>query len=206
MHATLGPDPVLRRQNRCGGVQRLPRLERAVAVRRRPKVTRGSAGHQRDDLRGEPLQALDALHYGLAAAIEDQLVHADRRESTNIAGDILRLASEAGIRLVPDQSQRAAEKEILEGLGFAVIEITPAPFAQASDPAAAVSRTSGAKMNDFGRLLEKEIPRLRRNAFGLTATCPGQTTSSRTPSSRQLRSNVTGSGYQPSRLAFHHYA
>jgi hypothetical protein len=35
------------------------------------------------------------------------------------------------MKLVPDQSQRAAEKEILEGLGFTVIEITPAPFAQA---------------------------------------------------------------------------
>jgi hypothetical protein len=30
------------------------------------------------------------------------------------------------MKLVPDQSQRAAEKEILEGLGFTVIEITPA--------------------------------------------------------------------------------
>ena len=39
------------------------------------------------------------------------------------------------MKLVPDQSQRAAEKEILEGLGFTVIEITPAPFAQASCPA-----------------------------------------------------------------------
>jgi hypothetical protein len=29
---------------------------------------------------------------------------------------------------VPDQSQRAAEKEILEGLGFTVIEMTPVPF------------------------------------------------------------------------------
>jgi hypothetical protein len=39
------------------------------------------------------------------------------------------------MKLVPDQSQRAAEKEILEGLGFNVIEITPAPFAQAPYPA-----------------------------------------------------------------------
>ena len=38
------------------------------------------------------------------------------------------------MKLVPDQSQRAAEKEILEGLGFTVIEITPAPFAQAPHP------------------------------------------------------------------------
>ncbi len=42
-----------------------------------------------------------------------------------------RRPGEAGVKLVPDQSQRAAEKEILEGLGFTVIEITPAPFAQA---------------------------------------------------------------------------
>ena len=33
------------------------------------------------------------------------------------------------MKLIPDQSQRAAEKEILEGLGFTIIEITPAPFA-----------------------------------------------------------------------------
>jgi len=31
------------------------------------------------------------------------------------------------MKLVADQSQRAAEKEMLEGLGFTVIEITPAP-------------------------------------------------------------------------------
>jgi hypothetical protein len=41
-----------------------------------------------------------------------------------------RRPGEAGMKLVPDQSQRAAEKEILEGLGFIVIEITPAPFAR----------------------------------------------------------------------------
>jgi hypothetical protein len=47
----------------------------------------------------------------------------------------LRRPGEAGVKLVPDQSQRAAEKEILEGLGFIVLEITPAPFAQAPHPA-----------------------------------------------------------------------
>ena len=46
-----------------------------------------------------------------------------------------RRPGEAGMKLVPDQSQRAAEKEILEELGFTVIEITPAPFAQAPCPA-----------------------------------------------------------------------
>jgi hypothetical protein len=30
------------------------------------------------------------------------------------------------MKLVPDQSQRVAEKEILKGLGFTVVEITPA--------------------------------------------------------------------------------
>ena len=54
-----------------------------------------------------------------------------------------RRPGEAGVKLVPDQSQRAAEKEILEGLGFTVIEITPASFAQAPRPAGAVSRTKG---------------------------------------------------------------
>jgi hypothetical protein len=34
----------------------------------------------------------------------------------------------AGMKPVPDQSQRAAEKEILEGLGFTVIGMTPVPF------------------------------------------------------------------------------
>jgi hypothetical protein len=49
------------------------------------------------------------------------------------------------MKLVPDQSQRAAEKEILEGLGFTVIENTPASFAQAPRPTGAVSRTKGRK-------------------------------------------------------------
>jgi hypothetical protein len=56
-----------------------------------------------------------------------------------------RRPGEAGVKLVPDQSQRAAEKEILEGLGFTVIEITPASFAQAPRPTGAVSRTKGQK-------------------------------------------------------------
>jgi len=45
------------------------------------------------------------------------------------------------MKLVPDQSQRAAEKEILEGLGFTVIEITLAPFAQAPHPAGSLPGT-----------------------------------------------------------------
>ena len=47
----------------------------------------------------------------------------------------LRRPGEAGVKLVPNQSQRAAEKEILEGLGFIVLGITPAPFVQAQHPA-----------------------------------------------------------------------
>src|ERR1700732_4660518 len=80
-----------------------------------------------------------------------------------------RRPGEAGMKLVPDQSQRAAEKEILEGLGFTVIEMTPgAILSEAPHSAGTLSRTSESKMNEFGRLLEKEIPRLRRYAFALT--------------------------------------
>jgi len=46
----------------------------------------------------------------------------------------LRRPGEAGMKLVPDQAQRAAETKILEGLGFTVIEITSAPPAQAPTP------------------------------------------------------------------------
>jgi hypothetical protein len=35
-----------------------------------------------------------------------------------------RQPSEAGMKLVPDQSHSATEKKILEGLGFTVIEVT----------------------------------------------------------------------------------
>jgi hypothetical protein len=52
-----------------------------------------------------------------------------------------RRPGEAGVKLVPDQSQRAAQKEILEGLGFIVIETTPAPFAQAPHPNWYLART-----------------------------------------------------------------
>jgi len=36
------------------------------------------------------------------------------------------------MKLVPDQSQRTAERKVLEGLGFTVIETTTAPVAQTS--------------------------------------------------------------------------
>jgi len=68
-----------------------------------------------------------------------------RRRGVRVGLKILyrnpRRPGEAGMKLVPDQSQRAAEKEILEGLGFTVIEITPAPFAQAPRPAGTLPRT-----------------------------------------------------------------
>lgn len=41
-----------------------------------------------------------------------------------------RRPGEAGMKLVPDQSKRAAERKLLEGLGFTVIEITSAPVAR----------------------------------------------------------------------------
>jgi len=44
------------------------------------------------------------------------------------------------MKIVPDQSQRAAEKEILKGFGFTVIELTPAPFAQAPHPAGTLAK------------------------------------------------------------------
>lgn len=43
-----------------------------------------------------------------------------------------RRPGEAGMKLVPDQLQRAAERKRLEGLGFTVIEITSAPVARVS--------------------------------------------------------------------------
>ena len=46
-----------------------------------------------------------------------------------------RRPGEAGVKVIPDQLRRAAEKEILEGLGFIVLEIALRPFAQAPHPA-----------------------------------------------------------------------
>ena len=47
------------------------------------------------------------------------------------------------MKLVPDQSQRAAEKEILEGLGFTVIEDTPVSFARRRHARLALCREHG---------------------------------------------------------------
>jgi hypothetical protein len=95
------------RGRRSGIGAKLPNAEpRAAGAGRDPTATRNSARvssarsagalavHQRDYVSGEPLQALDALRNGLAATIEDQLVHADRREISNVAGDVFRLAGE----------------------------------------------------------------------------------------------------------------
>jgi hypothetical protein len=35
------------------------------------------------------------------------------------------------MKIVPDQSERAAEKKVLEKLGFTVVETSSAPFAKA---------------------------------------------------------------------------
>jgi hypothetical protein len=51
-----------------------------------------------------------------------------------------RRPDEAGVKLVPDQSQKAAEREILEGLGFTVIEMTPLPFALGRHTGPAICR------------------------------------------------------------------
>jgi hypothetical protein len=51
-----------------------------------------------------------------------------------------RRPGEAGMKLVPDRSQRAAEMEILEGLGFTVIEMTPVPFSLRRDTRLALRR------------------------------------------------------------------
>src|SRR5712664_3418399 len=75
-----GPESALSRQFRAS--------RRAPLVMPAPAKSVGRealAVHERDYVSSEPLQALDALCNGLAAAIEDQLVHADRRESSDIA-------------------------------------------------------------------------------------------------------------------------
>ena len=72
-----------------------PPVTRHLQVGPSGSVGLGLAVHQRDYVSGEPLQALDALRNGLAAAIENQLVHADRRESSNVAGNVFRLAGES---------------------------------------------------------------------------------------------------------------
>jgi hypothetical protein len=58
-----------------------------------------------------------------------------RRRDVRVGMKILyrnaRRPDEAGMKLVPDRSQKAAESHILEELGFTVIEIVPARLARA---------------------------------------------------------------------------
>ena len=54
-----------------------------------------------------------------------------------------RRPGEAGMKLVPDQAQRAAETKILEGRGLTVIEITSAPSAQAPTPKSRLAKNIG---------------------------------------------------------------
>src|SRR5262245_17844094 len=55
---------------------------------------------QRDHLGGEALQALEAVGEGIAAAVEDQFVHADRGEGTDVARDLVGGAGEAAPRAI----------------------------------------------------------------------------------------------------------
>lgn len=64
---------------------------------------------------------------------------------------------EAGMKLVPDQSKRAAEKEILEGLGFPSSRLPRRPSLRRNTRLVLCQEHMGAKMNDFGRLLEKAL-------------------------------------------------
>jgi hypothetical protein len=52
-----------------------------------------------------------------------------------------RRPGEAGMKLIPNQSQREAEKKILKGLGFTIIEITSGASARASPPHGPLPRT-----------------------------------------------------------------
>ena len=48
------------------------------------------AAYQRHNLRREALETLNALGDRLSAKIEDQLVHADRREGADVTSDVIR--------------------------------------------------------------------------------------------------------------------
>src|SRR5215471_8998057 len=65
-----------------------------------PYEKSGLAASQRDYVSGEPLQALDALRDRPAAEVEDQLVHADRREGSDVGGDLFRRAGKGPARSV----------------------------------------------------------------------------------------------------------
>src|ERR1700751_2039717 len=80
-----------------------------------------------------------------------------------------RRPGEAGVKLVPDQSQEAGRKGDPGRIGLhRNRDDAGAILSEAPHSAGTLSGTSESKMNEFGRLLEKEIPRLRRYAFALT--------------------------------------
>src|SRR5712691_3718558 len=70
-----------------GRKQAEPRFARPIG---RPN----SSANQRDHLRGEALQALDAVGNRAAPEVEDQFVHADRGKRTDVAGDLVGGAGE----------------------------------------------------------------------------------------------------------------
>src|SRR3954453_7906609 len=53
-----------------------------------------SASRERQDVDSEPLELLDALRNGVAAAIKDQLVHADCSEAPDVGSDLFRFSGE----------------------------------------------------------------------------------------------------------------
>ena len=61
-------------------------------------------------------------------------------------------------------------------------------------------------MNEFGRLLEKEIPRLRRYAFALTRNMSQADDHPGYPRTGDCEATLLAVRYQPSRLAVHDYA
>ena len=62
-------------------------------------------------------------------------------------------------------------------------------------------------MNGFGRLLEQEIPRLRRYAFALTRNMSrADDLVQDTLRPGNCEAMLLAVGYRPSRLALHHYA
>src|SRR5260370_35387051 len=62
--------------------------------------------HQRHHLGSEALQALDAFGDALAAEVEDQLVHADRGERTDVAGVVMVVAGAAAAVCLAGRKRR----------------------------------------------------------------------------------------------------
>src|SRR5882762_1360254 len=79
--------------------------------------------HQRHHLGREALQALDAARDALAPEVEDQLVHADGGERTDVAGDVMGVAGEAAASPVAIRNAGVVQRRLV-GDGEAC-EITP---------------------------------------------------------------------------------